>query len=206
MGDLSAWDQARKDYYQYVHRENGSKREPVWRGARLVKYPTDMILYAMAIQENRPDIIIETGSAFGASAMFFADMLSLFVPGGRVLSIDVASRHSNTHPGVEFVIGSSVEPSIVERVRSEAAGKRVMVVLDSDHRRRHVIRELCAYGPIVTPGQFLVVEDCYTYRDEPFYPYHAVEWYLKRTKKFQLEPVEDRYIFAVTRGGWLRMI
>jgi cephalosporin hydroxylase len=36
---------------------------------------------------------------------------------------------------------------------------RVMVVLDSDHSAAHVRKEIELYGPLVTPGCHLVVED-----------------------------------------------
>jgi len=205
VGDLSGWQEARNNYYQYIHREKRGRREPYWRGVRVVKYPTDLILYAMAIQENHPDYIVEAGSAFGGSAMFFADMMTIF-GGQKVYSIDIAKRHDQTHPKAEFIIGSSIDPLIVEYVRQRTQGARVMVVLDSDHSRLHVCRELKAWGRIVTKGQFLVVEDCYTYRDEPFHPKKAVDWYLRHTRRFKLEPYEDRFIFAVTRGGWLRKV
>ena len=34
-----------------------------------------------------------------------------------------------------------------------------MVILDSDHTRDHVLRELELYAPFVTQGCYLVVED-----------------------------------------------
>jgi cephalosporin hydroxylase len=38
-------------------------------------------------------------------------------------------------------------------------GETVLVVLDSCHTREHVVAELNAYGPLVTPGSYIVVAD-----------------------------------------------
>ena len=55
--------------------------------------------------------------------------------------------------------GSSTDPVIVSHVRAAAAGKRVMVILDSDHAAAHVTAELAAYHDLVTVGCYLIVED-----------------------------------------------
>ena len=44
---------------------------------------------------------------------------------------------------------------LTERVR----GKKVLVILDSDHRERHVYQELKAYGPMINKGSYLIVQD-----------------------------------------------
>lgn len=220
MGDLAEiakpplTDDIRMMFYAHMHLRNNGKNEPRWRGVQVVKFPADLILYAQAIFTLKPDYIIETGTKYGGSAIFFADMLDLFVGGdSKVISVDIMKRPLPEHKRVEYITGSSADPIIVEEVKSRmnkrSDGKitgNVMVVLDSDHSKRHVMREMRLYGPLVTPRQFMVVEDCYM-RDQSLKgPGHAVEWYLTKTNKFVREPVEDQFIFAVSRGGWLRRV
>ena len=205
MGHKLITDQTRIAYYMHIHRHGKGMNEPRWRGVRVVKFPTDLILYAEQIFANKPDWIIETGTRFGGSSTFFGDMLQL--SGGKgVISIDIESENPPPHPMVQYLVGSSADRELVAGVAAQVAGDRVMVVLDSDHRARHVRRELRLLAPLVTEGQFCVVEDCYTRHVEPYYPAQAVAWFLERTKDFRLEPVEDKFLFAVTRGGWLRRV
>ena len=193
-------------FYNHVHIEGNGKREPRWRGTRVVKFPTDLILYAQTIFDLKPDFIIETGTRFGGASQFFGDMLTLGGGSGRVISIDVKDWGAPAHPKVEYVIGSSADRAVVAETAAKVAGAKVMVVLDSDHRRVHVQRELRLWSHVVTVGQFLVVEDCYTRNVEPYWPGQAVEWFLRRAKNFQRQAVEDQFLFAVSRGGWLKRL
>lgn len=204
MGDIK--QSIRDLFYEHVHLQHKGDNEPRWRGVHVVKFPTDLILYQEAIYENRPEIIIETGTKFGGSALFFADMLSLCCGGGEVVTVDIEKRPVPADPRIEYVIGSSRDRAIVDHVASRAAGKKTMIVLDSDHRRFHVKWELHRLGRLVTPGQFMVVEDCFTRNMARKGPGQAVEWYLARSKKFRRETPEDKYFVAVTRGGWLRRV
>ena len=199
-------DAAKIAFYHHVHRKNNGANEPRWRGVRVVKFPTDLILYAQTIFDLRPDWIIETGTRFGGGSLFFGDMLELSGAAGGVISIDVRDWGAPPHPRVEYVIGSSSDRAIVAEIAARVSGGKVMVVLDSDHRAFHVRRELRLLGPLVTPGQFLVVEDCYTRNVTPYWPNDAVEWFLQREKHWRREPVEDQFLFAVSRGGWLRRV
>lgn len=199
MGDL---DTLRDFCYKYFHQTGGNR--PYWRGVQVIKFPTDFTLYAEVIYKNKPDFIIETGTKFGGSSLFFADMLSLFTENGKVISIDNNPKSTPIHPRIEYMRGSSSDRGVVEQVRKKVSGK-VMVVLDSDHRSFHVKRELRLFNDMVTQGQYLVVEDCYL-GSKPYYPLKAVEWFLTKTNKFKLDNLEDRFAFVVTRGGWLRRV
>ena len=116
----------------------------------------------------QPDLIIETGIAHGGSLIFYASMLELLGGKGKVLGIDIDIREHNRreiekHPmfkRITMIEGSSVEKSVIEKVRKYAQGKKqVLVCLDSLHTHDHVLRELEAYSPLVTRGSYCVVFD-----------------------------------------------
>lgn len=198
-------EEMRAQYYNHHDAEGSKKNYPRWRlGARVVKFPNDLILYAQVIFDYKPDWIVECGTAWGGSACFFGDML--FLNGGKgVISIDVKDRNPPKHPMVEYVISSSTDLPMFRKLRSRLRGSgNVMVVLDSDHSTEHVSKELEYYSQLVTPGQFLVVEDCWTRRERPYFPKKALDDFLASREDFELTALEDQFIFAVTRGGWLR--
>jgi cephalosporin hydroxylase len=138
-----------------------------WRGVRVLKPPTDMWVYQELIQQIQPRLIIETGTMFGGSALFMADVLDKVRPFGKVLSIDISHERLNekaqsAYPEfLEFYRGNSVDSMTVDYVKDVV--KRydgpVMVVLDSCHEKDHVLKEIELYGPFVTPGSMLIIED-----------------------------------------------
>lgn len=123
-----------------------------------VKVWEDLDRYRAVLRLTRPTLVIETGTYTGASAAWFADR----VP--KVLTIDVQEQVDRLLPrNVVTLVGDSASDHIVSLVRRMAARyARVMVVLDSDHSAGHVASEIDAYGPLVTPGCHLVVEDAIT--------------------------------------------
>lgn len=202
LGDI-AGDAMRIAYYRHLHVSRGGKNEPRWRNVAVSKYPSDMILYAQVAFKRRPDYIIETGTQYGGSALFFGDLLML-TGGKKVISIDIKSWNPTPqeHPMVEYMIGSSTDPSIVEKIKNQLKGT-VMVSLDSSHSTDHVSRELEIYSEIVSKGQYIVVEDCWTKWYQPYGPHRSVRRFLKTHKNFERIECEKQFIFAVTKDGWL---
>jgi cephalosporin hydroxylase len=59
-----------------------------------------------------------------------------------------------------LIEGSSIDEQIVETVKFQVrAGESVMVLLDSNHSKDHVLAELNAYAPLVTKGSYAVAMD-----------------------------------------------
>jgi cephalosporin hydroxylase len=125
--------------------------------AGMLKLPADLDRYAQIIEATRPEVIVETGTRTGASARWFAER------GVKVITVDVATAadlvEDLREDGVIALIGDSANPEIAARVARIVAGRRCMVSLDSDHSGRHVAAEIGLYGPLVSPGCYLVVED-----------------------------------------------
>lgn len=125
-------------------------------GLGMWKTVDDLDRYRQVIEATRPQVIVETGTRWGGHAAWLADSF-----GVEVITVDIAepSYEAQTWPGVTFFVGSSTDPDLVARVGEQVAGRRCMVSLDSDHHAPHVEAEIRAYGPLVTPGCYLVVED-----------------------------------------------
>ena len=84
------------------------------------------------------------------------------IDSGRVITIDVQPWGDALpeHDRITYVRGSSIDPEVISSVRASIEpGESVMVILDSEHDRDHVLAELRGWAPAVTPGHYLIVED-----------------------------------------------
>jgi cephalosporin hydroxylase len=96
--------------------------------------------------------------------------------------------------------------AVTERIPKEA---EVMVILDSDHTYDHVSAEIDRYSPLVTLGQFLIVEDTML-NGHPVHddfgpgPMEAVETFLQASNEFTLDPIGDKFLVSFNPKGYLR--
>jgi len=118
----------------------------------MLKLDEDLERYRQIIEATKPEVIVETGTRSGASACWFAEQ------GLDVITIDV-NPGPLTHRRVTPMLGNAADPAMAEQVAELVAGRRCMVSLDSDHSGPHVAEEIKLYGPLVSPGCYLVVED-----------------------------------------------
>ena len=98
----------------------------------------------------KPDVIIETGVAHGGSLVFYAGLCKI-MGHGRVIGIDIEIRKHNRraiedHELFQYITlieGSSIDPVVVGNV-SKLVGpeEKAFVMLDSNHTKAHVRREL----------------------------------------------------------------
>jgi len=196
-----------------------------WMGRPIIQFPQDMIAMQEIIWAVQPDIIVETGIAHGGSLVFYASMLEL-IGKGHVLGVDIDIRQHNreaieTHPmskRIQMIQGSSIDPAIVEQVRQRVEGKKVLVVLDSNHTHEHVLQELRAYAPMASVGSYCVVMDTVVedmpvdaFPDRPWgkgdNPKTAVWAYLEENRDFEIDQaVHGKLLITVAPDGYLRRV
>ena len=205
-------------------------------GRPIIQFPQDIVALNEIIWQVRPDVVIETGIARGGSVVNTASQLALLdlsesrLPGSleprrKVLAIDIDIRTANREamdqhflaPWFDLLEGSSTSQHIVEAVRSRISSEAVvLVLLDSNHTYAHVLAELEAYAPLVTPGSYCIVYDTVIeqmprgyYRDRPWdvgnNPATAIREFLKSRQDFVVDTsISDRLLVTVAPQGYLR--
>jgi cephalosporin hydroxylase len=200
------------DRYYELGEAGGTWKATTWLGVPAWKVPLDLWVYQELVWEQRPDLIIETGTAHGGSALYLATLCEA-VGRGQVISVDIGHWPDRpAHPRLTYLTASSTDPLLVAQVaeRAEGAGC-VLVVLDSDHCRDHVLAELRAYAPMVTPGGYLVVEDT-TVNGHPVNrsfgpgPMEAVRAFLAERDDFEVDRSREKFLLTFNPGGWLRRL
>lgn len=138
-----------------------------WLGRPVIQLPEDMIRIQEVIYDIKPDVIVETGVAHGGSLILYASLCTA-IGKGRVIGIDIEIRpHNRTaieehrlSPLISLVEGSSIDADIVQCVKDQiGATETVLVLLDSNHLKDHVLAELEAYSTLVSPGSYIVACD-----------------------------------------------
>jgi len=112
--------------------------------------------------------------------------------------------------------GSSVDPDIVNKVHDIAAGKKVLVMLDSNHTHDHVLAELNAYANLVSVGSYCIVFDTVVedYPDESMWsdrpwkkgdnPKTAVHEWLGSHPEFEIDQtIEEQILVTAAPDGFL---
>jgi cephalosporin hydroxylase len=138
-----------------------------WMGRPIIQLPEDIIRVQEVLYRVKPDVIIETGVAHGGSLIFYASLCKA-MDRGRVIGIDIEIRPHNraaieAHemmPWITLIEGSSTDGSIIDQVSALVQpDESVLVILDSNHTKAHVLAELQAYGPLVTSGSYIIATD-----------------------------------------------
>ncbi|HEX7831023.1 MAG TPA: CmcI family methyltransferase [Thermoanaerobaculia bacterium] len=155
-----------------------------WLGRPIIQLPEDIVRIQELIFRVQPDVIIETGIAHGGSLILSASLCKL-LGRGRVIGIDIEIRPHNRaaleahplFPLITLIEGSSVDTNVVAQVKSAIRpGETVLVLLDSNHTKEHVLRELDAYAPLVTPDSYIVAMDGHIMELAAGAPRTSPEW------------------------------
>jgi cephalosporin hydroxylase len=188
-----------------------------WLGVPAWQIPTDAWITQELIVEQKPDYLIETGTAHGGSALLWAMVLREVNPQGHIITIDIGDVAPEVKAmplfkeRITFLRGSSVDPLIVAKVRHRVQGKKVMVLLDALHTKEHVLAELHEYGPLVNVGSYLIAQDGVV-NGHPIMPENgpgtleAIEAFLSENGDFVPDRSRERLLLTYCPKGYLKRV
>jgi cephalosporin hydroxylase len=180
-----------------------------WMGRPIIQNPEDIIRAQEVIYRIQPDVILETGVAHGGSLVFYVSLCKAMSK-GRVIGVDIEIRPHNrkaieSHelfPNITLIEGSSIDPVIVRQVKSLVKqNETVLVFLDSNHKKRHVLAELEAYHSLVTPDSYIVATDGIM-KDLDDVPRGNPEWVHDNPAAAAAEFVQSHPEFVIEQPAW----
>jgi cephalosporin hydroxylase len=139
----------------------GYKRGLQWRDVPVGKTCYDICIYQQLLQELRPRTIIEFGTAFGGSALFYADHARMFGLNAKVITLDRSEKHVDEKvkkdEDIEFIAGDVervVDLLPLDRLRSLP---HPWLVIEDCHK--HVPLIVGHLHPVMEEGDYLCIED-----------------------------------------------
>lgn len=200
--------------YSAAYEENLTWQRTQWLGFPTFKMPQDLINLADLLWQIKPALVVECGTAAGGSALFMGCYMDHYGL-GKVLTVDIRAMDKAypAHPRVHYLPGkSSVDPDLLKEVSEIVDYFRptghIMVILDSDHSKDHVLKELDGYHDFVTPGSYLVVEDTNVggrpvLKEHGPGPGHALDEWLPNHPEYKVdERIPRHHLFS--QHSWLR--
>jgi len=197
-----------------------------WLGIPIIQYPQDIIALQEIIWKVKPDLIIETGIARGGSIIFSASLLEL-IGKGEVIGVDIDIKNANKkkilkHPlskRITMIEGSSISKKTIDKIKKLVQEKnKILVILDSNHTHKHVLKELEIYSPLVSKNSYLIVFDTIVddlpkqlLNNRPWgkknNPKSAVKEFLAKNNRFRVDKgIEKKLLFTVAPMGFLKCI
>jgi len=205
--------------FNQIYFNSGVIQRSTWMGVKIGQNPCDLWAMQEIIYQIKPDVIIETGTWFGGSALYYAMLLDQLGNSGKVITVDIdtyGDQAAFEFPAFQrnaiFLQGDSVSPDIINKIEELIGrGQKVMVTLDSLHTKEHVLKELQLYSRFVSPGSYLVVQDTNihghpVHPNFPEGPMEALMEFLKGRDDFVIDSSREKFLLTFYPNGYLKRI
>jgi cephalosporin hydroxylase len=212
-------EEVMRRFHELWYLDAGTWMKNSFFGIHTEQNPMDVWVTQEILHEVKPDFMIECGSMHGGSAALWATLLEQFNPEAKVISIDITDRMQEARKlpivqrRVEFIVSSSTDKALVEKLAKRVKGKKVLVLLDSDHSKPHVLQELRSYSPMVSVGSYILVQGS-NVNGHPVSPnshpqggpWEAIEEFMRGSDAFQIDTSRERLLFTLSPSGFLKRV
>ena len=198
-----------------------------WLGEPILNTTTDMFAMQEIIYKTKPDYIIEVGVAWGGSLLFYSTLMEI-VGGKKIIGVDIfipedlkkrIKSVKKLSKRIHLITGSSTDISTIEKIKKIVGNsKRTLVILDSDHTHKNVLKELEMYHSFVGKNFYLICQDTIVenipeqkHRPRPWKkgnnPMTALREFLKTNKRFKSDRlIENKLLLSLSPEGYLKAI
>jgi cephalosporin hydroxylase len=129
-----------------------------YRGVPAWKCPFDYVIYQMIMEEVNPDLIVEIGTNYGGSALYFADLCEL-MGNGIVHTIDVVDKVTDLKVKNNNRIKRFLNGWKGYDVELLSSYKKILIIDDGSHEYEDVLGALEKLSKYVSVGSYYIVED-----------------------------------------------
>ena len=200
-----------------------------WLGIPAIQFPNDILIIQELIFRQKPKIIIECGIGHGGMLIFYASILKLLnIKNFKVIGIDVLIKKKNRKKIESHSLSKYIklyEKSSIDQIFFDRFKKNILqnknkklIILDSNHTKDHVSKELELYSTLIKKGEYIVVMDTIIEFINKIYnkgkafkkgnsPYNAVINFLKKNKSFKVDNYyENKSYLTVAKKGFLKKV
>ncbi len=206
-------DQKKIEIFNRIYRNKTIDMK--WLGINSRQNPCDNWAMQEIIYDIKPDFIIETGTGEGGTTLFYATILEKVNESGKVITVELEPHSPEMlkfkiwGERVEFIRGDSVSPEVISAIGRRVKNHKVLVILDSDHTKKHVLTELNLYSNFVSSNSYIVVHDTDIHIPLPNFgpgPLEAIKEFLKSNKNFKIDHSKEKFFLTWFPSGFLKRI
>ena len=119
---------------------------------------------------------------------------------------------------IKIIEGSSTNDGTFRKIQNLVNKKKVIVILDSDHTEKHVLKELNMYSKLVNKNSYIICCDTILNFIKPNQmrkrdwnknnnPLGAVNKFLKSSKKFVIDKkINNKVLLSCNPNGFLKRV
>jgi cephalosporin hydroxylase len=180
-----------------------------YRGVMSWKNVLDLWIVQEIIDETKPEAVIEIGVKHGGTTLWLSDIMKLRGD-GIVISLDINPPPIELPPNVHFLLGDSIAPATVEKVKALCANKRTMVIADGNHAAAHVLQEMRLYGQLISKDCYFISEDgivdVMDWKQFTPGPMVAAHQFLAETDEFVMDRSREKFLITYAPDGFLKRV
>lgn len=197
-----------------------------WHGEPMLQTSDDILTLQEIIFKTKPEIVIEIGVAWAGTLLLY-DTLSNFAGIKKIIGVDIfipddlkkrifSKSKSNK---IKLITADSTDIKTFQKIKKLCGKyKNILIHLDSDHTKNHVLKEINLYSKLLKKNNYLIVGDTII-ENIPKQMHRKREWskgnnpmnaiieFLKKNKNFKIDKkINLKQLLTNNPNGYLKKI